>query len=191
MPLSQRKYRFASRSESNVAPEELYHARHWYACRTRARAEKQTGRLLASRGIEAYLPLVQEVRQWADRKKRVEFPLFPGYVLARFDLRNVHEVLQTPGLVTIVRNNGYPSPLADEEVESVRILVAGVNAGDGTLKPWDYLEVGQEVIVAEGPFSGMRGVLVEQRRQARVAVGFSALGQAVTIELPREILRAA
>jgi len=69
--------------------------------------------------------------------------------------------------------------------------VAGVNAGDGMLKPWDYIEVGQEAIVTEGPFSGMRGLLVEQRRQARVAVGFLALGQAVTVELPREILRAA
>jgi len=47
-----------------------------------------------------------EVRQWADRKKRVGFPLFPGYVFARFELRNVHEVLHTSGLVTIVRNNG-------------------------------------------------------------------------------------
>ena len=175
--------------DRTVAPAQLFDTLRWYACRTRARAEKQADRLLGSHGVESYLPLIERERQWSDRKKRVAFPLFPGYVFARFNLRMIHEVLSTPCIVTVVRTNGYPTPLGDEELESVRVLVAGVNAGKGLPTPVEYLDVGQEVIVSEGPFSGMCGVLLEERGRARVAVRLSALRQAVSVELPRQILR--
>ncbi len=163
----------------------------WYACRTHARAEKQADRLLPGHGAESYLPLIERERQWSDRKKRVAFPLFPGYVFARFNLRMIHEVLSTPGIITVVRNNGYPTPLRDEELESVRILITGLNAGGEPPRPVEYLEVGQEVIATEGPFTGMRGVLLEERGRTRVAVRLSALCQAVSVELPRQFLRSA
>ena len=117
----------------------------WYACRTRPRAEKQVGRLLRLRRVESYVPLLEQVRQWTDRKKRVGFPLFPGYVFARFSLAMVHEVLRTPGIVTIVRNHAGPAPVADDELDSVRTLVAGVNAGSPPPEPVEFLEVGQGV----------------------------------------------
>src|SRR2546426_5192770 len=81
---------------------DVFHACRWYACRTRPRAEKQAGRLLRLRGVESYVPLFEQVQQWTDRKKRVGFPLFPGYVFARFSAARVHEVLRTPGVVTII-----------------------------------------------------------------------------------------
>ena len=68
----------------------------WYACRTRSRAEKQVERRLMGAGFDAYLPVLKRERQWADRKKRVDFPLFPGYVFARFELSQVHEIQATP-----------------------------------------------------------------------------------------------
>ena len=74
----------------------------WYACRTRPRAEKQAGRLLKLRGVQSYVPLLERERQWSDRKKRVGFPLFAGYVFAQFSLASLHEVLSTPGIVTVV-----------------------------------------------------------------------------------------
>src|SRR5262245_54926598 len=92
----------------------------WYACYTRARAEKQVARTLEQRGIESYLPLIPRERQWKDRRKVVEFPLFPSYVFSRFGPHHVHAVLTTPGVSTIVRSRGVPVPVADEELENVR-----------------------------------------------------------------------
>ena len=163
----------------------------WYACRTRPRAEKQAGRLLKLRGAESYVPLLEHVRQWTDRKKRVGFPLFPGYVFARFRLAMVHEVLQTPHIVTIVRDDRGPAPVRTEELDVVRALVACVNAGNAPPEPVEFLEAGQEVIVAQGPFSGIRGVLLEDRGRTRVVIRLSVLRTALSVELPREILRAA
>ena len=178
-----------SGDEPNVARRQLLDTPRWYACRTRARAEKQTDRWLAAHGFESYLPLIEELRQWSDRKKRVALPLFSGYLFARFNLRMIHEVLRSPGVVTIVRTNGHPTPLRDDELESVRILVNGVNAGEGLPRLVETVTVGQEVIATEGVFAGMRGVLLEERGRTRVVVRLSALCQAVGVELPRRVLR--
>ena len=163
----------------------------WYACRTRPRAEKQAGRLLKLRGVQSYVPLIECERQWSDRKKRVGFPLFAGYVFAQFSLASLHEVLSTPGIVTVVRQGGSPARVRSEELESVRVLVQCVNAGNAPPEPAEFLETGQEVIVSHGPFSGIRGVLVEDRGRTRVVIRLTALRRALSVELPREILRAA
>jgi len=147
--------------------------------------------LLNLRRVESYVPLLEQVRQWTDRKKRVGFPLFPGYVFARFSLAMIHDVLRTPGIVTIVRNDAGPALVCAEELDSVRTLVAGVNAGHAPPEAVEFLEVGQEVVVAHGPFSGIRGVLREERGRARVVIRLCALRKALSVELPREILHAA
>ncbi len=163
----------------------------WYVCQTRARAEKQVNRMLKLRGVEAYLPLLAQVRQWTDRTKRVDFPVFPGYVFAHFGPDQIHQVLLTPGVVTIVRSDGAPAPVREDELESVRILLACANAGHPPPELVEFLELGQEVLVREGPFSGVRGVVVEDRGRARVVVRLRALKRALSVELPRGMLRAA
>ena len=174
-----------------VAPSLLYRVARWYACRTRARAEKQVERLLARSGVECYLPLIEQERQWVDRRKLVAFPLFPGYVFAQFTLCQIHEILRTPGVVTILRTNGYPSPMRDEEIDSLRLLMEGVSQTGVVPSPADYLETGQEVVVTDGPFRGMRGVLLETRGRTRVAVGLSTIRQAISINLNRAVLQPA
>lgn len=183
--------RFEVRRRGVEIPGELYGNPRWYACRTRARAEKQVNRLLNGSGIEAYLPLIEQERRWADRCKRVAFPLFPGYVFARFRLTELAQVQGTPGVVLVVRANGYPTPLRDAELESVRILAAGANATGVLPSPSDFLEAGQEVVVVDGPFKGMTGLLVEVRGRARVIVRLSAIRQAAGVELERRLLRPA
>ncbi|MFQ5680404.1 MAG: transcription termination/antitermination protein NusG, partial [Gemmatimonadota bacterium] len=155
----------------------------WYACQTRARAEKQVELRLRGVGFESYLPLLLRERQWADRRKRVALPLFPGYVFARFPLTDLHAVLGTPGLATVVRLNGRPTPVREEEIASVRALVEGANATGVLPSPSDDLTPGQEVVVVGGPFEGMRGRLVEERGAARVVVRLAAVRQAVSVEM--------
>lgn len=180
---------FSSLVSSPPGPPELYRVARWYACRTRARAEKRVDQLLAGAGFQSFLPLVELERQWADRKKRVAFPLFSGYVFAHFRLAEMHEILQTPGVVTVVRVNGYPTPIREEQLESVRCLVEGVNATGVMPSVSDYVEVGQEVCVLDGPFKGMCGLLVEARSRASVVVRLSAIRQAVRVHIDRRALR--
>lgn len=175
--------------DDDRTPPELYEREHWYACRTRARAEKKVEKRLDAAGIEAFLPLVDREREWADRTKTVAMPLFPGFVFARFDLTRIYPVISTHGVATVLSPNGYPTPVRDEEIASLRRLVDGANATGTPPAPADYLEPGQEVVVTSGPFEGMRGVLIERRGGARVAVRISALRQATSVDVGRELLR--
>lgn len=177
--------------DADPTPSELYEKLHWYACRTRARAEKRVEARLLAVGIEAFLPLVEREREWADRKKRVSIPLFPGFVFARFELNRLHSVLSIHGLATVLRPNGYPTPVRDEEIHSLCRLVEGVNATGTFPQPAEFLELGKEVMVTEGPFEGLTGILLQDRGRARVAVRISALRQATSVEVRRSSVRPA
>ncbi len=168
---------------------ELSQEPHWYACRTRARAEKQVDRLLSRIGFEMYTPLVEREQEWADRKKRVAFPMFPGYTFACFSLDKYLEILKTPGVVHVVGTNGNPTPLRPEEMDSVRRFAAGLQKTGQVPDPVDYLEPGTPIMVGEGPFQGMHGMLLEGRGAVRVAVRLSAIRAAVSVVLDRSSLR--
>lgn len=169
-------------------PTELYTEQRWYACYTRARHEKQVERILRERGIESYLPLIPRLQQWKDRKRRVEFPLFPSYVFGRFTLQEVHAVLTTPGVSTIVRTNGYPTPISDLELENVRRFAAAVAEGGVEPEPSPYVREGDWVRIGDGPFRGVIGIVVERRGRRRVLVGLRAIGQGFEVDIDIRLL---
>ena len=171
------------------AGEQGAHEARWYACYTRSRHEKQVDRLLRQRGIESYLPVVPRVRQWKDRKKLVAWPLFPSYVFGRFGLEELHQVLSTPGVATVVRANGQPVPIAAEDVENVRRFAAALADHEMDLEVRPFLREGQWVEVTDGPFEGVRGVVIERRNRRRVLVGLEAIGQGLEIDVDTRLLR--
>jgi len=171
-------------------PAELYAEPHWYACYTHARHEKQVESQLRQRGLESYLPLIQQIRQWSDRKKVVQFPLFPSYVFGRFTLREVHAVLTTPGVSTIVRASGYPTPIPDADLDNVKRFADALAESGIEPETRPFLTEGQWVKVLEGPFEGVEGVVVERRGRKRVLVGLAAIGQGLEIDIDTRLLRA-
>ncbi len=178
-------------SPSRLVRPGLLEEPRWYALRTRARHEKKVHSQLESRGVESYPAVVELERQWADRTRRVGMPLFPGYVFAWFPLKDLAEVLSTVGVATVVRVDGVPTPLRDEEIESVRRLARGVEETGQLPEHEDYLEPlepGETVRVMSGPYEGMQGVLLEVRGNHRVTVRLPALRQAVSVEFKREWL---
>lgn len=172
-----------------LPPEQLYEAPHWYACYTRARHEKQVESLLRERGFESYLPLVSVERQWKDRKKLVQFPLFPSYVFGRFTLKEMHGVLTTPGVSTIVRSNGYPTPIPERDIDNVQRFARAMAVSGETGDQRPFIGTGHWVRVLEGPFEGVEGVVVEQRGRKRVLVGVEAIGQGLEIDIDTRLLK--
>ena len=179
----------ASATEMQLETAELYVEPRWYACYTRARAEKQVAKFLLTRGIDSYLPLVPRQRQWKDRKKVVPFPLFPSYVFGRFTLRDIHSILTTPGVSTIVRTKGQPTPIPEEELENVRRFAEAIAATGIEPDARPLIQEGQRVRVTEGPFEGVEGVVIESRGRKRVLVGISAIGQGLEIDIDTRLLK--
>lgn len=164
---------------------------HWHALYTRARHEKKVASGLSQRGFEGYLPLIERESQWHDRRKRILWPLFPGYVFARFSSRQAGEVVAVPGVVSVVSVAGSPARIPDSDISNVRVLVESADATGALPEPEALLEEGQRVEVVEGPFRGVRGIVIE-RRGHRVAlqVGLAAIRQGVRLETPANAVRA-
>jgi transcription antitermination factor NusG len=161
----------------------------WYACYTRARHEKRVGATMQERGIETFLPLVVRESQWKDRRKLVEWPLFPSYVFGRFALGQSHRVLDVPGVSTLVKADGRPVPIDDADIENVRLFAAALSEGDVPFDARPFLAKGAWVEVMDGPFRGVRGVVVERRGKRRVLIGLKAIGQGLEIDVDSGVLR--
>src|SRR5437879_7959122 len=113
----------------------------WHAIYTCSRHEKSVSRQLRQKQIDCFLPLYRSVRNWKDRRKELEMPLFPGYVFVRFVAKDRLRVLTSPGVVQLVSFGGVPVPLSDAELEALR---KGLSCR-ARLEPHPYLKVGRRV----------------------------------------------
>lgn len=151
----------------------------WYAAYTRAQHEKQVAQQLEVRGVTHYLPLYETVHRWKDRSKRVQLPLFPGYIFVRIPLGNRLDVLRIPSVVRLVGFNGVPTPLPEEEVEGLRrVLAEGVRA-----EPHPFLRVGRCVRVTSGPLAGREGILKRRKGGMRVVLSVELIQRSILVDV--------
>lgn len=152
----------------------------WYAVHTRSRFEKAVHVELRNKGIETYLPATVEVHAWKDRRKQVDVPLFPGYVLVRFEDLAAERVrvLQTHGVVRILGHGSTLTPVAEEEIEAVRRLV-----DTRAHSSYPYIRSGMRVRVCRGVLSGVEGFLVRARNATRLVISVPLLAQSVSVEI--------
>jgi transcription antitermination factor NusG len=96
----------------------------WYAVTTRSRHEKVVAEQLWQKDIECFLPLREVLSRWKDRQKKVQFPLFPGYLFVRVPIQERRlDVVKVPSVVRIIGFNGQAVPIPDEQIQSVQKLV--------------------------------------------------------------------
>ena len=151
----------------------------WYAIWTRSRHEKRVRDQLDGKSIEVFLPTITKWSRWKDRKKQIEWPLFPGYCFARFDAHNRMPVLACDGVVQIVGIEGVPSPIPAFEVEGIRQLVESELSYD----PCPLVKEGEMVKVVSGPLTGVVGRLMRKGAHARLVLSVDLIGQAVSVEV--------
>lgn len=164
---------------SSYSSEAIYDAVHWFAIYTYSNREKIIAAHLESRGIEHFLPLYQSVRNWSDRKIKLELPLFPGYLFVRASLRNRLPILTVPGVVNIVSAAGIPIPLASEVIGTLREGLKLVAA-----QPYPYLAVGQRVSISSGPLKGLSGVLLRHKPGPRVVISIDSIERSFLVDVP-------
>ncbi|HZU23044.1 MAG TPA: UpxY family transcription antiterminator [Terriglobales bacterium] len=160
-------------------PAPHLHAATWYAAQTCSRHEKRVAEYLAGRGIESFLPLYVAQRRWADRKARVELPLFPGYLFVHIPLAERLRVLELPGVVRLVSSRGQALAIGEAEIESLR---QGLRAG-GKAEPHPFLKIGERVHVLAGPFAGCSGILLRKKDSLRVVVSLDIIMRSVAVEV--------
>lgn len=158
----------------------------WYVLYTKPRNEKKTARLLSERGITVYCPVRETVKQWSDRKKKIQEPVFRSYVfveLEQYEEEQV-EVLTTPGAVRFLWWQGKPGRVREEELTAIRDFLEDYKDAEWTIQ----MEEGNSVTVMEGPLKDQEGTII--RVQGNKAVlQLRSLGWNITAELSVQSLR--
>lgn len=151
----------------------------WFAVWTRSRHEQVVREQLQQKRIEVFLPTITKWSRWKDRKKKIDWPLFPGYCFARFKPQNRLAVLKCTGVVSIVSVEGEPAPIPDHQIEGIRRLIDSELAFD----PVPMLQEGMMVEVVHGPLKRVIGRLVRKNEKARLVLSVDLIGQGVSVEV--------
>ena len=152
----------------------------WFALWTRSRHEQVVREQLDRKHVEAFLPTITRWSRWKARKKKIDWPLFPGYCFARFDRVDTLPILKCTGVVNIVSFEGKPAVIPDIELDSIRLLVGSELQYD----PCPMIHEGMLVEVTHGPLKGVVGRLVRKDTpKARLILSVNLIGQAVSVEV--------
>lgn len=153
--------------------------RRWLAAYVKMHHEKRVRERLSELGIENFLPVQTEVRQWSDRKKRVEQVLIPMMIFVHVDTEEQRTVLTHPSVLRylVLRGEHAPAEIPEEQMNRFRFML------DFSDQPVSFntagLQPGEKVKVIKGPLAGLEGEFVTVDGKSNVIVRISHLGCAV------------
>lgn len=158
----------------------------WYAVQTRSNFEKRVTEELQFHQVDVFLPIRAELRRWKDRRKRIEVPVFKGYVFARFaDHPLVRTRIQrTVGVARIVgkRPDGDLECISDAEIHGIQQLIS--SDVDWTHCP--FMSEGDRVRVVAGPLKDVQGIFLRHCAPSRLVLSVPLLSQSVAAEVDAE-----
>ena len=131
----------------------------WIALYTRPRSEKKVRAYLDSIGVENYLPVQNQLRQWSDRKKMVEVVVIPMIIFVRTESQNLSNLLRNTLIIKPLnlmgRGSAKPAVIPDNQIEQLKFIL-GQSDYPVTFDP-DIFKVNDKVRVIRGPLMGLTG----------------------------------
>ncbi len=159
----------------------------WYAIYVKSRHEFIAYSELLKKGIDAYLPTIHRIRQWRDRRKSVESPLFPGYLFIHISPKpgEVLNVIKTRGVVSLLcSEKGLPESLPNEEIDSLKLLLKSGEEFD----IYPHLREGRRVNVIRGALAGAHGTVIKRDVNYMLMVSIELLGRSLGVKIYAEDL---
>jgi transcription antitermination factor NusG len=128
----------------------------WYVLCTKPRTEKRVADSLRTLGIKVFFPLLTEVRQWSDRKKKVQVPLFKSYVFIKIEDSRRNEVFDIPGVVRYMYWLGKPALVRDSEIEVIKQWLERDEVDEMEVQ---HLSEGDQVTLRNGAFKNQPAII--------------------------------
>lgn len=163
----------------------MTHSYQWYVMYTAPRSEKKVEQRLKEKGIEVYLPIVEEIRQWSDRKKKVQRPLFNGYLFVYTTKDRLWESLQVSGAVKFVNFAGEHATVRESEIETLKRIIA---TGVAVEVEASSIEEGQQVKILGGPLEGFQGECVQKGNKDYFIIRIPSINQSMLVNVPQKFL---
>lgn len=176
--------------ETRISQPAVISLSRWYVAKVKSRHEFVAYDELLGKRFEAMLPSIKKSSQWKDRRKLVEFPLFPGYIFVKVPAHPgaFLEVLKTRGVVAFISlEPGTPTPVAPDEVASLRLLMESGKEID----VYPDLREGAPVRIKAGLLANAQGILIRKNNECLFLVNIELLGRSVAVQISAEDLEAA
>ena len=155
----------------------------WYVIYTKPKFEKKIFTKLQEKKIESFLPLQKVMRQWSDRKKKVEVPLFPNYLFVRIPSIDKWNVLSVDGVVRFLQLDGKLATISEKEMNSIRKLLLGNPEVSN-----EKFNKGDQVVINCGPLKGLEGILINNKGVKRLAIRINTIDKSVLVNAPANYL---
>ena len=161
----------------NCSPEEA----NWYAVHTMARHEKRVAAQFEEKRVKSFLPLLEQVHQWSDRRSKVEVPMFSCYAFVRIAQTPEERlrVLRTPGVLGFVGSERQGTPIPEEQIESLRTAIREKIP----CYPHAFLSAGRRVRIRGGSLDGVEGILVRQGADQSLVVSVELLQRSISMRV--------
>ena len=170
-------YNFAGSKNQTICME-----KQWHVLYVKSRSEKKVFMSLTEKGIEAYLPLHKKLRQWSDRKKIVEMPLFSGYIFVNINRSEYDNALKTNNVVCYITFEGKAATIRNRDIEYLKRILNQDNIQVELTT--ENLSLGDKVEILSGPLMGLRGELIEFKGKRKVGIKIEQINYTVMIEIP-------
>lgn len=149
----------------------------WFVVYTKPQQELKAAEQLSAMGITNYCPTITLIKQYSDRKKKVTKPLLSSYVMVELKENQREKVFACTGIVRYLFFLGKPAVIP---VYEIKLMQNHLNSVYNDFKVIT-LSVGDSHTISEGPFSGVRGEVV-QTDNTKVKLELACLGMSITLK---------
>ena len=151
----------------------------WCAVQVTPRHEVIVSSILRSKGYEEFLPTYKVKRQWSDRRKEIEMPLFVGYVFCKLNSRILWSIVTTPGVIRIVGTRKEIGIIDEGEIQAIQAVVKyGIK-----VEPHAHVTIGDRVRITSGPLTGVEGLVTAYKNQQRLVLSVNMIQSSVSVEI--------
>jgi len=160
--------------------------RDWYVIYTRPQCERKVAASISEMGIEVYLPLHTVIRQWSDRKKKMQVPLFPNYVFVRLEQSEKRAVHSVREFVKFVAIENTPVVVREKDI----LMIRQVLRENLEITEENYFQEATSIRIKQGQFQGIEGVIIKKYGSTRLLVRIEALMKAYSINVSSALVEA-
>ncbi len=159
---------------------------NWYVVYTKPRNEKKVSQELDKQGIVHYLPLVKTLRQWSDRKKKVEIPLFNSYVFVFVSSKEYFSVLKVVGVVKFITFSGKAVTIPEKQIDAIKKTLQHELEMEATT---EIFKIGQKIEIIEGILAGINGEIITISGKNKFLLRIENIGYSLLITINKSAIK--
>lgn len=168
-----------------MASSAITGTRKWYPVCTLPRAEKKAHEALLQKGIQAYLPLIRQQKQWSDRKKWINEPLIKSYLFVFIGEQEQADVLMTKGIARFIYFSNKIATIPGRQIDDMKLLLAGSFELEIT---HEDVQPGEKVVIKAGPLKGLIGEMIAYRSQKQLVVRLESMGCSIIVNMAATLI---